>query len=643
MKLRNKSIIFTGLVIILTFGVVAYFIGDKMAITAREMSVDLALSKAQNSFLIVEKELDESILRTRLLAESIEETIDMNTDGAAIMNTAFIAKLKLRNEINAVWYIPVDSLIDLRNGSFYHENSSFIQSDIDEKHSIMAGQLLQSKIETISDPYLAANNRLISSILVPVVRDHSIIGVLGADLDLYRFQQHFYDNEALSRAYVSIISEQGYCISHPEQSHIGKSIDSLHDADVIRDVLSTGKKKHNEVNSNYLQLPVIRVYQPVRIGETDINWVITVSVPLFNVEEAVQAVRNSTALIGIVLAFLLMVFLYYSQRRWLTEIEGRQKAETKHRDILNKLSSIMESTDQIRIFSVDRKYRYTSFNSVYQKDAFENEGMEIEIGMNALNTYHGEFGELMKTHFDKALKGEHFLTEYKRNNRHYQQVFNAIFDEDNQVIGFSSFRFDISETVELRRRAHKEEEEKVKAQLKNIKNQINPHFLFNSLNSLYALVESEPSLARKFVLKLSKVYRYLLDQNNSSLIDLKQELDFVKHYIFLQKIRFGDNLSLNYDIPNSFMNAKLPSVSLQSLVENAIKHNIVTSEKPLLINMRIENDKLVVENNYQLRSDFESKSGTGLRTLNALYAFLGEEQAEYGLEGSKFVVRLPLL
>jgi len=269
--------------------------------------------------------------------------------------------------------------------------------------------------------------------------------------------------------------------------------------------------------------------------------------------------------------------------------------------------------------------------------------MNIEIGMSALNTYHHDFGDLMKKHFDRALRGEHFLTEYKRYNRHYQQVFNAVFDENEKVIGFSSFRFDISETVELRKRAHQEEEEKVKAQLKNIKNQINPHFLFNSLNSLYALVETEPVLARKFILKLSKVYRYLLDRNNSSLVDLKQELDFMKHYIFLQKIRFGDNLSLECDIPDAYMAYKLPSVSLQSLVENAIKHNIVTTEKPLVISMRIENDRLHVENNYQLRSDLTSTSGTGLKTLNALYAFLGDEQAEYGVEGNLFVVRLPLL
>lgn len=309
MNFRNKSIIFIGAVIILAFGAVAYLIGDKMTITARKMSVDLALSKAQNSFLIVKRELDESILRTKMLAESIEETIDMNTKESALINNALITKLKLRNEINAVWYIPIDSL-NRRNDGI---DSSFYQSDLNLIHNQLAIQFLQSKIENISVPYQGSDDRLISSILVAVERSNRIIGVLGADLDLYRFQQHFYDNEDLGRAYVSIISEQGFCISHPEESFIGKSIDHLNDADGIREVLASGKKMHNEVHSQFLQVPVIRVYQPVTIGETNTNWLITVSVPLFNVKETVQATRNSTILIGLVLGSFIDGFsLFFS-------------------------------------------------------------------------------------------------------------------------------------------------------------------------------------------------------------------------------------------------------------------------------------------------------------------------------------------
>ncbi|MCZ4695719.1 sensor histidine kinase [Ancylomarina euxinus] len=641
MKLRNKSIVQVGIVIIVSFVIVAYLIGEKMSQTARNMSVDLAVSKAQNSFLIVKNKLKDNYQFSTAIGKTIEEIIQNQGVRMSVISNELEGVLDGRNDLHACWFVNIDNKSDVL--SFAQSENGVIKSELEKHKRDLVDKLISKKDEFVSSPYFSSDSTLLASIILPVRVNDRIVGAFGLDIDLFNFQEHFYDERSLGRAYVSIISSDGYCIIHPDENRIGASISSMSDSNNIKKILGSGEQFQAEVISEFLQVPVVRVYQSIKLGEINANWLITVSVPLFNVEEAVQEVRNSTALIGIALAFLLMVFLYYSQRRWLSEFEGRQKAEMKHRNILNKLSSIMESTDQIRIFSVDKKYRYTSFNSVYQKDAFDNEGMEIEVGMSALNTYHHDFGKLMKKHFDRALRGEHFLTEYKRNNRHYQQVFNAIFDEGDKVIGFSSFRFDISETVELRKRAHQEEEEKVKAQLKNIKNQINPHFLFNSLNSLYALVETEPRLARKFILKLSKVYRYLLDRNNSSLVDLKQELDFMKHYIFLQKIRFGNHLSLEYDIPEAYMGCKLPSVSLQSLVENAIKHNIVTTEKPLLISMRIENGRLLVENNFQLRSDSKSTSGTGLKTLNTLYAFLGEEQAEYGVEGEKFVVRLPLL
>jgi len=160
---------------------------------------------------------------------------------------------------------------------------------------------------------------------------------------------------------------------------------------------------------------------------------------------------------------------------------------------------------------------------------------------------------------------------------------------------------------------------------------------------LYALVDGEPKLARKFIMSLSKVYRYLLDSNNSNLIRLKQEMDFIKQYVFLQKIRFGENLILEYDIPEEALLLKLPSVSIQSLVENAIKHNVITSEKPLTIRIVVDDDNFLwVENPYQPRTDLNNSPGTGLKTLDALYAFLGDRQAYYGITDGKFKVKLPL-
>ncbi|WP_461637769.1 histidine kinase [Labilibaculum euxinus] len=647
MKFRNKSIILVGIIIILSFGGVAYLIGEKMAVTAGKMSLDLAVSKAQNSFLIVKNELDGSVLRTGLMANALVESIDFPGQDEKVIVKTLQSELKIRNELNACWYSSIDendaSGPGKLNVYFRKKGNEIVKSPLLEKQLDLIEKLMIQGREMISAPYWSSDNRLLATVLEPVIKNDKIVGVLGTDLDLYHFQQHFYDNESLGRAYVTIISEQGFCISHPDENLIGKRIDTLAEGARIHEVLASGNKYQEEVQSDYLQVPVMRVYQPVKIGNLDKKWLVTVSVPLFNVKESVQEIRNSTFLIGLVLALLLMIFLYFSQRRWFLEFSKRQRAERKHRNEVSKLSSIMESTDQIMIFSVDKNYRYTSFNSVHKLNLEKNEGGNIRLGSNSLDTYYGDFRIQMKKHLDRALAGDHFLVEFKRHGIDYQQIFNAISDAEGKVVGVSSFCFDISETLELRRKALEEEEEKVKAQLKNIKNQINPHFLFNSLNSLYALVEGEPKLARKFILSLSKVYRYLLDSNNSNLISLKQELDFIKQYLFLQKIRFGDNLLLEYDIKDEALNRKLPSVSIQSLVENAIKHNIITSEKPLTIRISVSDEYyLIVENPYQPRTDMSHSPGTGLKTLEALYAFLGDKQPVYGIENGFFRVKLPL-
>ena len=642
MNFRNKSIIFIGLVIILAFGAVAFYIGDKMTITARKMSVDLALSKAQNSFLIVQTEIENSCRQAELYTDAVEEFAFGRE--LPVIKEILESDLMVSPEISARWFIRIDKNDTMSGVALEKINDSIIvksPSAIHEK--ILLNQLQNLRGTVLSQPYINDQGKEIISILTPVIVNSHLNGIIGFDIDLKKFQQIFYDVKSLGRAFVSIISKNGICITHPDENLIGKQVGNHLDSSFVQLALQTGEKQQKEVHSEFLNLPVMRVYQPIQIANGRDYWLITVSVPLFNVKESVQEIRNSTILIGLVLALLLMVFLYFSQRRWLYESGKRQRAEKKHRNEVNKLSSIMESTDQIMIFSVGKTYKYTSFNSVHKNNIENKEGGSIQVGDNLLDAYYGDFRIQMKKYLDRALLGDHFLVEFQRHGIDYQQIFNAISDVEGKVVGVSSFRFDISETLELRRKAIEEEEEKVKAQLKNIKNQINPHFLFNSLNSLYALVEGEPKLARKFILNLSKVYRYLLDSNNSNLISLKQEMNFIKQYLFLQKIRFGENLLLEYDIKEEALSKKLPSVSIQSLVENAIKHNIITSEKPLLIKISVSDEYyLIVENQYQPRTDLNHTSGTGLKTLEALYGFLGDKQPVYGIENGFFRVKLPL-
>lgn len=185
--------------------------------------------------------------------------------------------------------------------------------------------------------------------------------------------------------------------------------------------------------------------------------------------------------------------------------------------------------------------------------------------------------------------------------------------------------------------------ESLQAQLQNLKDQINPHFLFNNMSVLSSLVYKDQDKAVDFINQLSKVYRYLLDTRSSELVTLKEELLFIQSYTYLLQIRFDKNLIFNINIPEEKQSKLLPPMAMQILVENAIKHNEVSSELPLTIIIKITNNKLEVTNNLQLRSDNEISSKTGLRNIRDRYHFFTEEPVEISETNGFFTVKLPLL
>lgn len=185
--------------------------------------------------------------------------------------------------------------------------------------------------------------------------------------------------------------------------------------------------------------------------------------------------------------------------------------------------------------------------------------------------------------------------------------------------------------------------ESLQAQLQNLKDQINPHFMFNNLSVLSSLVYKDQDKAVDFINQLSKVYRYLLDSRNDELVSLRDELNFIQSYTYLLQIRFDKNLVFNLDIPEEKENLLLPPMSLQMLIENAIKHNEISQVLPLTIHVRISGSKLEVSNNLQLRSNSEVSSKTGLKNIKARYTFFTEEQVEVVETKLTFIVRIPLL
>lgn len=176
-----------------------------------------------------------------------------------------------------------------------------------------------------------------------------------------------------------------------------------------------------------------------------------------------------------------------------------------------------------------------------------------------------------------------------------------------------------------------------------LRNQINPHFLFNSLNALSALISEDAEKAEAFTNELSKVYRYLLRSNDQELVTLSSELQFILSYSHLLKTRYGEGFQLSISVEPSYYPYLLPALTLQLLVENAVKHNVVSREQPLEVVIRIDEACLLVENPLQKKDIKVFSNGVGLANINDKLRLLGKEGITVAAGAEKFVVRVPLM
>ncbi|GAB3991990.1 hypothetical protein GCM10028807_23990 [Spirosoma daeguense] len=196
---------------------------------------------------------------------------------------------------------------------------------------------------------------------------------------------------------------------------------------------------------------------------------------------------------------------------------------------------------------------------------------------------------------------------------------------------------------ELQSKANSLEKEKALVMYESLKQQLNPHFLFNSLTSLSSLIRIDQKLAVRFLDSLSKMYRYILKNRDTELVSLGDELRYVRMYINLQKTRFEEGLQVRITVDEDFYTAKIVPVTLQNLIENAIKHNILTTDAPLYISIFVEDNQLVVQNNLQKKTFVETSNKQGLANLRSFYQYLSDKPVLIREDANFFTVNIPLL
>lgn len=211
---------------------------------------------------------------------------------------------------------------------------------------------------------------------------------------------------------------------------------------------------------------------------------------------------------------------------------------------------------------------------------------------------------------------------------------------------YAFYKYRLSEQQKyfmLRQKAENLEKEKTIVQYESLKQHLNPHFLFNSLTSLRSLIKINPGSAVGFLDGMSKVYRYVLKSGEKELATLATELDFAKTYVDLQKTRFDNGLIVNFNIAEDCLEKYIAPVTLQNLIENAIKHNTADLDSPLVIDIYTENEYLIIKNNLQRYRIMETSNKRGLNSLKSLYKYYTEKAIEIADDDKYFTIKIPLI
>jgi ligand-binding sensor domain-containing protein len=212
------------------------------------------------------------------------------------------------------------------------------------------------------------------------------------------------------------------------------------------------------------------------------------------------------------------------------------------------------------------------------------------------------------------------------------------------LFGFLRYRIQHREKIlVLQNKAQLLEKEKALVMYESLKQQLNPHFLFNSLTSLSSLIQKDQTMAKQFLEQMSKIYRYILKNRDSELVPLSEDLKLVEVYTQLQQTRFQKGLQVNINVNEEDKQRKIVPVTLQNLVENAIKHNIIDLDTPLFIDISIEDNYLVVRNNLQKKNFVETSNRQGLTNTKSLYHYLSDRDIIIKEDEKYFTVKIPLI
>lgn len=483
---HRKNLIIIGLLLLVVFAGAVWLVGKQIDTTANRMHRSMVWELAEYRSELIRQDFD----KTQQLVGGVRDFLNRKGYDKKELSAFMSGLMNLDKKVSRVWFIAGDECV------VCSDTLGVREVPLPPSFPLTGGSGLHQEN---GDLYwtLYARCREVT---------------YGFDISLPDLHDYFANFVPARRNYAYILNESGVFITYPDDKRVGVSLLDTQELKQVEKVISGNQQTRQSAFSDFLLLPVDRVYCPITVGSE--KWIVVVDVLQIDNQEAMDDFHRYALFIAVITVIIFSILLAVSQYKWRKEYDLRRKVE----------------------------------------------------------------------------------------------------------------------------------QEALQLNLQQLKNQLNPHFLFNSLNSLSALIGCDPAMAKEFVLKLSKVYRYVLDKRNENLATVRDELKFTRHYYFLQKIRFGEQLIMDIESGIDENTGKIPAMSLQMLIENAIKHNEITRLHPLHIHIYLSGDELVVESDYRPRSDESSDSlGIGFENICKIYEFYSKKQFVYSIERELFVCKLPLL
>ncbi len=473
-KIPVNTIALVGILILVAFTATFLLINNRSIDATRKIAIELASNMTARHGEEIKYIFDQALINTNAINQSILQIKNHEHNSREFILGLLKSNLESNESFLGAWTVfeknAFDNDQDFQNAPgadytgrfepYWHRLNDTITLDLCynpdnyDYYNRPKNTLSSHLLEPIT--YEVENERVtMVTISTPIIIDEEFKGVVGVDYNLQMLQERIGKLRFNENGYASLVSDDGYMVAHPDSVNVGRFFSFFRNNPKIYSSLLLGESYYDQIYDESLGEEIYRFISPVYLRLNKNPWLLVLNIPVSSLNKDFVQIRNSVLLIGIISIFLIIGLMLFSVSKWNKEAEEKRSAQAQLSDSYAQLLAYMEGPDYINIYSLDRNYNYISFNSFHKKEMKEIMNAKADVGKSILEIWPDSMAKSMRSHYDRALAGEHFMVTSEFDGKYYQQIFNPIYNKQNKVIGLNSNFINITDRVNVQKELEK--------------------------------------------------------------------------------------------------------------------------------------------------------------------------------------------